>query len=75
MTRLDAIIERIRDLPPERQEIIAAGIDLLLEDETGTASRLTPEQWAEIERALQEHDEPEADHADVMARAKALLDG
>lgn len=69
MTKLDQVLERIRALPPERQEAMAVQIDFLLEDEG--ESLLTDEQWARVEAALANKDEPVVEHDDVFARLEA----
>jgi hypothetical protein len=70
MTKFDLLLSRIRKLPPERQEAIAVQIDFLLDDEEG-ASILTDEQWARVEAALANKDEPVSSHEDVFARLEA----
>ena len=57
MTKLDLVLARIRKLPPERQEAMAVQIDFMLEDEA-QGSILTDAQWAEVEAALADKDEP-----------------
>lgn len=68
MTRLEAVIERLRTLPENQQEVVAEEIESLLA--TG-GSILSPEQWAEVEREIDEDDGVRIPHADVMARMKA----
>ncbi|HYD87368.1 MAG TPA: hypothetical protein VEA80_07830 [Vitreimonas sp.] len=63
MANLDATIARLRALPKEEQESVAAQIDLLL-DEAGE-DLLSPEQWAEIEARL-DSNEPMTPHAEVV---------
>lgn len=62
MSTLDATIERLRALPAEEQEAVAAQIDLMLD---AGGDLLTPEQWAEIEARL-DADESFSSHADVV---------
>ena len=50
MANLDATIARLRALPKDHQEALAAQIDLLLEE--ASDDLLTPKQWAEIEARL-----------------------
>lgn len=51
MTKLDLVLERIRQLPPERQEMLAVEMEFWLDfDEREGA--LSPEQWAEMERRM-----------------------
>ncbi len=50
MANLDATIARLRSLPEEKREAMAAQIDLML-DEAGE-DLLNAEQWAEIEGRL-----------------------
>jgi hypothetical protein len=51
MTKLELVLERIRQLPPERQEALALEMEFWL-DFDGGESALTPEQWAEMERRM-----------------------
>jgi hypothetical protein len=68
MTKLDMVLERIRQLPPERQDAIALEMEFLLDHEFGEASALTDEQWAEIEKDLAREEIP---HAQVVAEMRA----
>jgi hypothetical protein len=70
MSKIDLIFERIRKLPPDRQEELAAEIDVLL-DEDAHESLLTDEQWAEVEAALADDSEPTLTHQEVFARLEA----
>lgn len=70
MTKLDLVLERIRQLPLERQEAIAAELESLLEHPG--ESLLTDAQWAEVEAALAARDEPVSAHSDVIARARSM---
>lgn len=63
MANLDATIARLRALPKEEQDSLAAQIDLLL-DGAGE-DLLSSEQWAEIEARL-DADEPMTSHAQVV---------
>jgi hypothetical protein len=69
MTKLERVMERIRQLPPEEQETLAAEIEFRLEQEE-RGSVLTDEQWAEIEPTLDDDDE-EIPHEKVMADIRA----
>ena len=51
MTKLDLVVERIRQLPPDRQEAMAVEMEFLLRDE-GSGNLLTDEQWAEVQSEL-----------------------
>ncbi|MEQ1619730.1 MAG: hypothetical protein ABL883_15455 [Terricaulis sp.] len=51
MTKLDLVLERIRKLPPDRQELIAVEMEFWLEYDSGE-DLLTAEQWAEMERRM-----------------------
>lgn len=72
MTKLDAVLERIRQLPQERQDMIAIDLEFILEDEERGAP-LTGEQWAEVEIALANDDEEVIPHEHVTAQARQLL--
>lgn len=69
MTKLDLVLARIRQLPPEQQEAFAAEIEYAL-DHRGAESVLTDEEWAEIEPTLDE-DQEEIPHAQVVAEMRA----
>lgn len=60
------ILERVRQLPQERQDAIAAEIEFLLDHDPG-AGLLTPEQEAELVRRLAEPDKQYLSHQDVHA--------
>ncbi len=49
MTKLDLVLERIRQLPQERQDALAIEIQFWLDFDFGN-DPLTPEQWSEMER-------------------------
>jgi hypothetical protein len=70
MTKLDLVLARLRQLPPDRQEAIADEIEFKLDNEE-TETLLTPEQWAEVDQALAANDEPSSSHQDVFARLRA----
>jgi len=73
MTKLDLVLARIRELPPERQEAIAVEIDFLLGSEA-QGSLLTDEEWAAIEPTLDE-DQEEIPHDQVFAELRAKFPG
>ena len=70
MTKLDAVLERIRQLPQDRQDAIALQMELLLKYEADD-SLLTEEQWAEIEADLANEDAEEIPHAQVVREMRA----
>lgn len=63
MANLDATIARLRALPKNEQDAVAAQIDLLLNGPPEDA--LTAEQWAEIEARL-DSGEALTPHEDVV---------
>jgi hypothetical protein len=63
MSNIDATIARLKALPADEQEALAAQIDLMLEE--GGEDLLTPEQWAEIEARL-DSGEGFTPHEDVV---------
>ena len=64
MSKLDLIIDRLRALPPEEQDVWAEEIELMID---AAESALTPEQWAEVDAALKEPDGELLRHAEVTA--------
>jgi hypothetical protein len=68
MSKLASVLERLQKLPLDQQESIAVEIDVLLDDVEHGASLLTDEQWADVEAALADDNEPLASHRDVFAR-------
>ena len=72
MTKLDLVLARIRKLPAEEQEALAAEIELRL-DNAG-ASAFTDEEWAEIEATMDETGDAQS-HADVVAGMSAKYPG
>ena len=66
MTKLDLALARIAQLPPERQEAIAVELEFLLDDEESGDSRLTDEQWAEVQRRLGDATEATMPHEEVV---------
>jgi hypothetical protein len=71
MTKLEAVLERIRQLPEDRQEAIAIELEFMLKYAPGEASALTDEQWAEVEAELVNEDDEEIPHAHVVAEMRA----
>jgi len=69
MTKLDVVLARIRQLPPEQQEALAAEIEYAL-NHRGSESVLTDEQWADVEAALVDESEPVSTHEEVFARLR-----
>lgn len=63
MANLDSTIARLKALPKDRQEALAAQIDLIL-NESGE-DLLSAEQWAEIEARL-DSDEAMTSHAEIV---------
>ena len=64
MTKLDLVLARIKQLPPEQQEIIASEIEFMLDHE-GADYTLTPEQEAELARRLADPSREYVSHEDV----------
>jgi hypothetical protein len=62
---LDEAINRLRELPEEQQQVAAVMILDFLEH--GQEDLLTPEQWAEVERRLDEEEDEIASDDDVKA--------
>ncbi len=73
MTKLDLVLARIRQLPPEEQEALAAEIELRL-DNASEVSALTDEEWAEIEATMDEDGE-DIPHEQVVAEFRARFPG
>jgi hypothetical protein len=69
MTKLDLVLARIRQLPPEQQEAFAVQIEFAL-DSQGLGSLLTDKEWAEIEPTLDD-DQEEIPHHQVVAEMRA----
>ncbi|MES1157000.1 MAG: hypothetical protein ABUL73_04385 [Alphaproteobacteria bacterium] len=66
MTKLEMVLERIRQLPQERQDAIALEMEFLLEDES-EAPVLTPEQEAELDSRLNDSAREYVSHDEVRA--------
>lgn len=73
MTKLDLVLARIRQLPPEQQEAFVEQIEFAL-DQQGAEGLLTDEEWAEIEATLDD-DRQEIPHAQVVAEMRAKYPG
>ena len=69
MTKLDLVLARIRQLPPEEQEALAEQIEYAL-DHRRSGSLLTDEQWAEVDSALADESEPISTHEEVFSRLR-----
>jgi hypothetical protein len=69
MTKLDLVLDRVRRLPPERQEAMAVQLAFLLDGEE-RESLLTDEQWSEIEPTLDEDDQ-EIPHEQIVTELRA----
>lgn len=69
MTKLDAVLERIRQLPQDRQDAIAVDLEILLRDQEG--AHLTDEQWNELQRRLANPDKSYLSHEDIVAEFEA----
>lgn len=70
MTKLDAVLERIRQLPQDRQDAIAVDMEFLLQDQEDGA-RLTDEQEAELQRRLADPNKTYISHEDIVAEFEA----
>jgi hypothetical protein len=70
MSKLDLLLARIKDLPPERQEWIAVEIEFLLDHDYGETA-LTDEQWAEVEVELASEDAEITPHEQVVREMRA----
>lgn len=66
MTKLDLVLERIRQLPPERQEMLAAEMEFWL-DHDERAFHLSVEQEAELARRLSDPDRKYVSHEELGA--------
>jgi len=73
MTKLDLVLARIRKLPPEQQEALAAEIELRL-DNAGSGSVFTDEEWAAIEPTLDEGG-PTKPHKEFAAEIRSKYPG
>jgi hypothetical protein len=66
-TRIEAVIDRLRELPEAEQEMLAGEIEALLME---PASLLTAEQWRAVEIEIDTDDGVHLSHADVMGRMR-----
>lgn len=66
-TRIDAVIDRLRELPEAEQDMLAGEIEALLME---PASLLTAIQWREVEVEIDTDDGVRLSHADVMGRMR-----
>lgn len=66
-TRIDAVIDRLRELPEAEQDMLAGEIEALLME---PASLLTAIQWREVEDEIDADDGVRLSHADVMGRMR-----
>ena len=69
MSKLDAVIDRLKALPEEEQARLAREIEGLLE-ERSDAVALTLEQWDELDRRLAEDQSDGEPHDAVMREMK-----
>jgi hypothetical protein len=66
MTKLDLVLARIRQLPPDKQDYIAAEIEFILDHHDGEGPLLTDEQWADLRRRAEEDQGPAISHEDIV---------
>jgi putative addiction module component (TIGR02574 family) len=64
MTKLDLVLARIKQLPPDQQEILASEIEFMLDHDPRDYA-LTPEQEAELARRLADPNREYVSHEDV----------
>jgi len=74
MTKLDLVLARIKQLPPEKQEYFAMEIEFMLDHEGG-GSLLTDEQWSAVEAELANEGAEEIPHEQVVAEMRAKFPG
>lgn len=67
MTRLDLVLERVRGLPQEQQDAIAAELEAML-DPSRAAFQLTPAQDQELARRLSDRGKQYVSHEDVATQ-------
>lgn len=67
MTRIEAVIDRLRHLPEPEQEMLAGEIEALLME---PASLLTSTQWREVEDEIDTDDGIRLSHTEVMGRMR-----
>lgn len=66
MIKLDAVLERIRQLPQDRQDAAAAYLEFLLLDQNGSG-RLTDEQWADLRKRAATDTGERISHDEIVA--------
>lgn len=66
MTKLDLVLARLKQLPPDRQDYIATEIEFILDHQSDQSSALTDEQWAEVQAELANEGSEEIPHAQVV---------
>jgi hypothetical protein len=66
MTKLDLVLARIKQLPPEKQEYFAMEIEFMLDHDDGEGPFLTDEQWADLRRRAEEDQGPPISHEDIV---------
>lgn len=66
-SRIDAVIDRLRELPEPEQKMLAGEIEALLME---PASLLNAAQWREVEDEIDLDDGVRLSHADVMGRMR-----
>ena len=67
MTRLDLVLERIRQLPQAQQDAIAADLELAVDDFTDPDGRLSDEQWADLRQRMAEPQGEYIPHEQIVA--------
>jgi hypothetical protein len=71
MTKLDLLLARISKLSVEQQEAVVEEIGFIVEGVEEGGSVLTDDQWAQVEAALANKDEPTSTHEELFARLEA----
>ncbi|HYD89387.1 MAG TPA: hypothetical protein VEA80_18050 [Vitreimonas sp.] len=64
MTKLDLVLARLKELPPDRQDMIAVEIEFMLDH---PEPLLTDEQRAELRRRAEEEQGDPIPHEDIVA--------
>ena len=67
MTKLDLVLTRIRQLPPDKQEAMAVEMEFMLDHDEDESSLLTDEQRAELDRRLADPNPEYIPHEEVVA--------
>lgn len=73
MSKLDLVLARLRELPPERQEAMAEEISFRLEQEA-PESAFNEQEWAAIESSMDESGE-DLPHDAVVAEMTSRFPG